>query len=96
MTRLCVGLLAAWVLWQQTGPPGRLPPPGTSPAAAWNAVTRFGSRGECEASKQRTLDAWRWTDSGYEVEGDTVAVLLEGVEAAIRYVCLPDDVDPRR
>jgi hypothetical protein len=48
------------------------------------------------ASKQRTLDAWRWTDAGYEVKGDTVAVLLEGMEAAIRYVCLPDDVDPRR
>jgi len=59
-------------------------------------VTRFGSRGECEARKQGGLDAWRWIAWGYAAEGNTVGVLLEGMEAGFRYVCLPHGVDPRR
>lgn len=95
--RLSVGLLLVWVLWQQTSPAGQVPPRAVPPPTVWNAVQTFATQPECEASKRSRLDRWRTADEeGYEVRGDTVTIGLEGMEASIRYICLPEATDPRR
>lgn len=92
-----VRLLLAWILWQQTSPAGQVPPRAVPPPTVWNAVQTFATQPECEAGKRSRLDRWRAADEeGYEVSGDTVTIALEGMEASMGYVCLPETTDPSR
>jgi len=77
----------AWVLW--TGDINQLE----------DVVEAFASREECVSEQERTLNGWATSERVRRV-GDVVAWLQktkDGKERLIqiRYVCLPDTVDPR-
>ncbi len=85
MKRCWLAAMVAWVLWAETGPDLLEP---------WSLVLAYETREECQAGLAIALGAWK----GPNILVRPPLVMIRGKDGTVtrmRYVCLPETMDPR-